>query len=198
MAEILVKVTGDGLPKLNRALDELGKETNAHRAYRIAVNRVGSKAWTATRRTLAKQVGLTQANLKKYGRIQVTKANYRDLAFTVTATGKPVPLKAFGAKQFAFGVRAKPWGKSQRFPGAFIFGGNFKSGKFVGGGHVFKNTGGANSKSGRNNAIEMMYGPSIPKEMVKEASAESWQSFGPDLQREAERTLTKITDGVIG
>ena len=192
MSDILIKVTGDGLPKLNRALDELGKETNAHKAYRIAVNRVGSKAWTATRRTLAKQVGLTQAKLKKYGRIQVRKANYTDLAFTVTATGAPVPLKAFGAKQFGFGVRAKPWGKSQRFPSAFIFAGSPNSGKFVGGGHVFRRT------SNESLPLKMMYGPSIPKEMVQDASAESWQSFGSDLQREAERALTKITEGVIG
>lgn len=191
MSNILIKVTGDGLPKLNRALDELGRETNTHRAYRIAVNRVGAKAWTATRRTLAKQVGLTQTNLKKYGRIQVSKANYANLAFTVTASGAPVPLKAFGAKQFGFGVRAKPWGKSQRFPSAFIFAGSPNSGKFVGGGHVFRRT------SNESLPLKMMYGPSIPKEMVQDASAESWQSFAPDLQREAERALEKITEGVI-
>lgn len=189
--QTIIKVTGDGLPKLNRALDELGKETSAHKAYRVAVNRVGSKAWTSTQRVLVKQIGLSKANLKKYGNITVSKASYSNLEYSVKASGLPVPLKAFNAKQFSYGVRANPWNNPKRFEGAFIFAGHHKSGKYVAGGHVFRRTTDASLP------IKKMYGPSIPKEMVQEGSAQTWQSFAGDLQSEVAKTLSKITDGVI-
>lgn len=201
--EIIVKVKGDGLPKLNRVLDEFGKETKTHRAYRMAVNAVGKSAWSKTRRKLAEQIGIGPTKINKIGQFEITRASYDKLAYSVTATGRPLSLKFFKATQYSYGVTAKPWGKTQKFEGAFLFsGGRYSrkgktgkflghSGKFVADGHVFKRTTKASTP------IEKMVGPSIPKEMIKGASAETFKSFDKALQVEAEKTLKKIIDGVI-
>ncbi len=106
-------------------------------------------------------------------------------------------LKHFGAKQFSWGVRAKPWGQTKRIDGAFIYAGTFRSGKVVGNGHVFTNTRGFSEKSDRFNAIEKEVGPSIPKEMVRGASLAAFQAQARDLQKDVEDMLAKITNGVI-
>ncbi len=188
---IVYRIVGDGIPKLNRAVDELGKETKMHRAYRLAINKVGKMAFTKVKRTLAKQTGLAQGVLIAKGGIRPVRASFSNLEFVIPASGSELSLMNFNAKQHSYGVSAKPWGKRRKFKSAFIFAGSPKSGQFVGGGHVFKRT------SASSKPIEMMYGPSIPKELIKDETAKVFTTFGPKLRREVEQTIVKITNGVI-
>ncbi|SMC42831.1 Prophage minor tail protein Z (GPZ) [Fulvimarina manganoxydans] len=188
---LILKITGDGLPKLNRALDELGNETVAHKAYRRAINKIGDQARTRVKRELAAQVGLTQKKLVELGGFRVTRANYSALEYKISTSGSPIPLKEFSAKQFSYGVRAKPWGRSQQFPSAFIYAGRWDSGNAIADGHVFKRT------SKNSLPIEKLYGPSIPKEMVQGATAAAFTEYGPKLRERVEHELRQITQGVV-
>ncbi|WP_375261842.1 hypothetical protein [Palleronia sp.] len=173
----------------------VGKTEKAHNAFRRAINHTGSKGRTQVVRALTKQTGAKRATV--LAALHVTKANFGSLEYKITARGQPLSLKEFGAKQFGYGVKAKPWGNSRRFEGAFIFAGTRKSGKFVAGGHVFKRTGGFSANSGRNNAIEKMFGPSIPKELVKDASAAAFERTADDLGQRVQHELSRMTRGVV-
>ncbi|WP_051202688.1 hypothetical protein [Sediminimonas qiaohouensis] len=184
--------------RFQEAVGVLGSSAKAHKAFRRAINHTGGKAHTQVRRTLAKQMGLTQKRLRQLGALQTRRANYHALEYTITGSGKELSLKEFGAKQFKFGVRARPWGQTRRYPGAFIFAGNWRSGQPVAYGHVFKRRGGFSEKSGRNNAIEKMWGPSVPKELVRDASVKAFETTAKDLGPRIRHEMSRLTDGVIG
>lgn len=183
--------SGNGVPKLDRALDALGNETKTHRAYRLAINRKGKKAFTQVKRALSKQTGLTQRRLLELGNVKTYNANFSSLAYTVKSKGNRISLKEFGAKQFSFGVRAKPWGKVTRFDGAFISAGFLSSGRNVNDGHVFIR------KSGGSYPIKRLYGPSVPKEMVQNESKKAFEDVANELRPEINRVLANLTKGVI-
>ena len=90
-----------------------------------------------------------------------------------------------------YGVKAKPWGKSRKFKGAFIFAGHAKSGQAIAGGHVFKRSTKASTP------IEKMYGPSIPKEMLKDETAEAFEAATGDLANRIAHEIRVISKGVI-
>ncbi len=96
---IIQRIKGDGLPKLNRAVDELGNETRMHRAYRLVINKSGGKAFTQVKRALAKQTGMTQRKLIQLGGVRATRANYAKLEFIIGSSGKELnrPLFAGGS-----------------------------------------------------------------------------------------------------
>ena len=75
-------------------------------------------------------------------------------------------------------MRAKIWGKAQRFPHAFIVE------KY--GGDVFHRKGKARFP------IEGMYGPSVPKEMVKDATLEAFEQSTNDVATRAMHELSRI------
>ena len=79
-----------------------------------------------------------------------------------SGTGRHLALSFFGAKQFSYGVRAKIWGRAQTFRSAFVV-------KRYGGG-VFKRTGKARFP------IEQLWGPSVPKEMLRDEAYDAWTS----------------------
>lgn len=169
----------------------VGDTKKAHDAFRRAINHTGSKSKTQVVRALAKQMGVNQALVRKG--LAVRRANFDKLEYTITASGRELSLKEFGAKQFGYGARAKPWGNSRRFEGAFIFAGTPGSGQPVAGGHVFKRTDGSASTP-----IEKLYGPSVPKEMIKDASADAFTRIADDLPGRIEHEFRRLTDGVVG
>ncbi len=173
------------------AVVRVGDAKTAHGAFRRAINHTGAKARTRTVRALAKQMGLKQSVVRT--RIEERKANYERLEYVLKGSGEPLSLKEFGAKQFAYGVRAKPWGRSQRFEGVFIMAGSRNSGRPVAGGHVFKRTNGSASLP-----IEKLYGPSIPREMVQGASAIAFSEVTKDLGTRIQHELGRLTGGVVG
>lgn len=174
------------------AIEKLGSERAAVTAYRRGINRTGDKARNQVRKALAKQVGLTQGALKTYGRYGSSRAKARDLAYEITSRGTYLPLRIFGARQFAYGVRAKPWGKSQRFPGAFIFAGSPRSGQPVSArGDVFHRSTSASLP------IQRLFGPAVPTEMVKGESAKTFEHTSAELPKRIAHEVRVMTDGVV-
>lgn len=163
--EILPK--DDIIARFGNQLAALG-EGKARQAMARTVNHEGKKARTKVIRALVRQTSaprrLVVAALSTRQAFPGAKSG--PIEFAIVGTGSELPLKWFGPKQFSFGTRAKVWGKSQRFEGSFMNAGRWNSGNQIGGGHVFHRTGGFNAKSGRNNAFQRMFGPSIPKEML--------------------------------
>jgi len=97
------------------------KKMGAARVRQIAVyslNQVGAKMNTATKRQTVQQLGISYAQAA--GGWDVKQANMGDLTFQITGSGKYMGVGEFNARQFSYGVRAKPWGVSRTFPRAFI------------------------------------------------------------------------------
>ena len=175
------------------AIEKLSSEETMHqRAYRRALNKTGDKAYTRVIRAVGKQTGLKRAQVIKYGDVKKRRASYSRLDFEIVSRGLPIPLREFSAKQFSFGVRARPWGKVTRFPSAFIYAGRWNSGKFVGAGHVFQRTTSASLP------IERLDGPSIPQEIVKDQSADAFNQVADELPNRIAHELRVITDGIVG
>jgi len=157
-------------------------EKPARRAFARALNHEGKKAHTVIKRKLRDQTSIKISDINRA--VSVHKAGDQTLRTVTRGTGAPIPLRYFGARQFKYGVSAKVWGKRQRFPGAFIV-------KSLGGG-VFKNTRGWNSKTKRFNAIEKLYGPSIPKEMLEDAVVNAFVASTDKVAQRAIHELNRI------
>ncbi len=157
-------------------------EGNARLAFARALNHEGAKATTVVKKQLRAQSSIKIAHINKA--VSFHKAGRQTLKTIIRGTGAPIPLRYFGARQFKYGVRAKVWGRSQRFAGAFIIG------KL--GGNVFKNTRGWNAKAGRFNQIEKMYGPSIPKEMLTREVKDAFMGSADNVSSRALHELNRI------
>jgi len=138
MARLELRIEGDNHQRFERAVEALGSEKQAWKAARRAVNKTGDKAFTRVKRAAARQVGLTQKKLVELGAIRRRRANFDNLSYEIRSSGKALSLKHFKAKQFSFGVRAKPWGRTQKFYGAFINVGTWRSGVPFDDGHVYR------------------------------------------------------------
>lgn len=173
------------------AAQTLGHKSRTHKAFRRALNHTNDKAFTAVKKALAPQVGLTQTKTVELGQVRTRRANFRELSAAIKSDGSHVDLKEFGAKQFSYGVRAKPWGQSRRFEHAFIYAGTLNSGRFVREGSVFHRT------SSSSLPIEKMFGPAIPEEMVKGATKDAWESKASEIEARIAHELRVITKGVV-
>jgi hypothetical protein len=166
-------------------------EARVKRAFSRAINHTGRKMGTRVIRALAPQVGLTQAKVREFGNIFHRRANVANLEYRLKSSGTAISLREFNARQFGYGVRAKPWGQSQQFKSAFIFAGFPGSGNPVSGGHVFVRT------SGSSFPINMLHGPSIPKEIVRGDSADAFGEVGRDLEPRIAHEIRAITNGIV-
>lgn len=161
-----------------------------------AVNHAGNKAYTRVIQALLKQTSAPRAVVR--AAVKKRHAAHKGdgaIEFVIYSRGSELPLRMFAPKQFTFGVRAKVWGRMQRFESAFINAGRWNSGNAIAGGHVFVRTGGFNPASGRNNAIEKMYGPSIPKELALGETAETFQQVS---RAEVEKRLRHELGRMLG
>jgi hypothetical protein len=163
------------------AVSRLGEKT-ARKAFARALNHETRKAHTAVKRKVRVISSIRTSHIA--AAIKFHKAGDETLTTVIKATGAPIPLRYFGPRQFKYGVRATVWGKPQRFKSAFIV-------KSLAGG-VFKNTGGYNAKQKRFNAIEKMYGPSIPKEMMTETVVNTFMGFADNVSTRAMHEITHI------
>lgn len=157
-------------------------EKPARRAFARALNHEGAKAHTLVKRTLRKETSIKIGDINRA--VSFHKAGDQTLKTVTRATGAPIPLRYFGARQFKYGVAATVWGRRQKFPSAFIV-------KSLGGG-VFKNTRGWNAKAKRFNAIEKLYGPSIPKEMLEDAVVNAFLGSTDHVATRAMHELNRI------
>lgn len=181
------------------SIREVGKDARTH--FEAAVFRVGQgKARTAFARAMNHETAKARTRINRVLRLQTgikvgdvsrstkfIRANSKSLAAEINAKGSAFPLKYFRARQFSYGVRANPWNKSRRFPSSFIV-------RSLDG-HVFHRTGKLNPKSGRMNAIERMWGPSIPKEIMEDKPLAEFDTATADILRRAMHELGRIVGG---
>jgi len=95
-------------------------EQEANRAFNRALNSEGDKVRTAVRRALRQQTGAKAPLINRETRS--FRSTFSNLVYTIEARGDHLGLSHFAPRQFRYGVRAKPWGRFQRFEGAFLIG----------------------------------------------------------------------------
>jgi hypothetical protein len=116
------------------------------------LNHVGGTARTKVKSALAKQMGLHAGTVD--AGLQTKRAYPGKQSFEVTASGRPIPLAEFGARQTRRGVSARPWGARRVFPGTFIVPSL--------GGQVLRRAGRARLP------IVKLWGPSMPRELLRD------------------------------
>ena len=184
------RLRGTGHLRLERAARDLSS-AQAKRAYSRGINRVNDKAFTKTRRALADQVGLSQRKTVALGGLRRSRATGAKLSAEIKADSNHISLREFGARQFGYGVRAKPWGQARRFESAFIFAGSPRSGQPVSGGHAFVRT------SDESKPIEMMFGPNIAEELTKAEALNAWTVSVGELEARIEHEIRVISKGIV-
>jgi hypothetical protein len=164
--------------RFEAACNRLG-ESEARRAFSMALNKEGRKSLTQLRRSLSQQSSIPRGAVNAATRF---KSASRSTMSTVTSgTGRHLPLSFFGAKQFSYGVRAKIWGRAQTFRSAFVV-------KRYGGG-VFKRTGKARFP------IEQLWGPAVPVEMLRDEAYAAWTDQHPRVLKESARLIALMLTG---
>lgn len=179
MPDLAVIATQDDvLPRFARALAALG-DGRFRRAETSGINHTGDKALTAVSRALQTQTSASRAvvirSLKKH------LASPATLSYEIEAGGRPLTLAAFNPVQLRVGVRAKVWGRFQTFPHTFIIA------KLSG--QVFVR------KGAHRFPLHTLFGPSIPKELIKAESKAAFEAvaseLGPRLLHDLERLFAE-------
>lgn len=164
--------------RFEAACTRLG-EGEARRAFSMALNKEGRKAFTQLRRSLALQSSIPRGAVNAATRFQ--SATRATLSTVTAGSGCHLPLSFFGAKQFTYGVRAKICGRAQTFRSAFVV-------KRYGGG-VFKRTGKARFP------IEQLWGPAVPVEMMRDEAFAAWEGQHPRVLTESARLIALMMSG---
>lgn len=192
--DIKFEFTGDGIARLTAAIDTLAGPRKVA-ALRRALNHTGDKCFTAVKRTIAKQMGVTQSALTSNGRgLRRDRATNGGLEYKIVSNGK-----AMRATEFRFtvskgnGVVFYPWGKAHHVRRGFMIKAGSKWGtgikRFDG---LYYRVG-----PGRYN-FKTMRGPNINKELVKDTVAATFKDIaGRDLVARVEHEVRVMTDGIV-
>lgn len=175
MANVVIRDLDQTRVRFEATMRRVGKK-DAKTAFARALRHEGRKAFTATKRALRKQTSIRSATVGK--QVKFIGPRGDNLTAEVRATGEHLGIAHFKPKQFSYGVRAKVWGRQQRYPHAFIV--NTLSG------NVFVREG-----SGRL-PIRKLWGPSIPREIVKDASIKAFESKLTDVNQRAMHELSRV------
>jgi len=144
-----IEIDASDLVDLARHYDNA--PAKAKKALARAINHTGNVAMTRVRRALVKQTGAAYGKIKD--EVTGVNGNVGSPTYQIVARGRAMGLVHFNARETRKGVSARPWGKRRVFGGTFIARGQ-----------VYKRVG-----KGRL-PIEKLWGPSIPTELVKDAS----------------------------
>jgi hypothetical protein len=150
-------------------------QTRVH--FEAAVQSVGEQAAVrAFSRALRQQTGAKAGLINSETR--TIRSSFANLSYTIEARGDYLGLSHFSPRQFGYGVRAKPWGRWQRFEGAFLVG-SMANNAFV--------------RQGKARLpIKKMFGPAIPKEMVRDAARDAFEAAQPEVLAEATRQIGRM------
>lgn len=148
--KIEIEIRGKGIATFTAAAQNLSSD-KMRSAARMALNDTGRKVNTQVKRELAGQTGLRGGVVQKSLR-NVPASNAR-LEYTIVGTGKHFGLTDFGARQTKAGVSAAPWGTRRIFKRTFFV-------KRLGN-QVFVRKGQPRFP------IKKLFGPAIPREMVR-------------------------------
>jgi hypothetical protein len=145
-------------------------------AFSRALNHEGRKSFTAVKRALRKQTDIPPAIISAAMKFRSSSKHH--LRTIISGSGNELPLRLFRPAQFSYGVRAKVWGKHQIYRSAFIIA------RY--GGNVFHRT------SKKRLPIQQMFGPSIPREMVKDQTLDAFAQSGNAIMDRAMHELARI------
>lgn len=157
-------ITVDGLQFLGRTMTRAEREVFPQAMAR-SLNRVASTVKSRSVKDVAKATGLKSQSVGR--RIILKKrASKNSLTASVEASGRPLNLISFQARELKTGVSAKPWGRRQKFREAFFA--TMPNGATL----VVTRIKGKKIRTGPNKgapAIKAMYGPGIAKEAAEPA-----------------------------
>lgn len=166
-----IKSQDGTLRKYHNQLGALGID-KARVAMSRALNRTASVAHTAVRKALAAQTSIPAGIIR--GQVKLKKSAQQGsgpLEAVIYATGSEIPLEKFKARQTPDGASAIVWGRRQVYQGTFGAPGDNPNVVSKLGGAIYHRT----SKSRL--PIERTYGPSIPKEMIKDETLKTFESM---------------------
>jgi hypothetical protein len=183
--QLLLKELNETRTMYEASIRRVG-EGQARVAFARGLNREGRKTYTQVKRALRAQTSIRIGIISAGTRFR--PAFSQTLTTVIEGSGRELSLKLFGPKQNAAGTTALVWGARKMHKSAFM---GPRPGAIARslGGHVWHRTGSSRMP------IEMLYGPSIPKEMVKDETAETFLSSGQDVIREAMRQLALLLPG---
>lgn len=189
MARLSITWSGTGIERMEAAMEKLAGPRRVAAARR-ALNHTGDKVFTAVRREVSKQVGLPQKTIVARGRLKPFRATGGNLTHIIRSSGRALSLSHFKPRQLAAGTKASPWGRRQMFKHAFM---GPRPGVIAPrlGGHVWVRKGSSRMP------IKFLYGPSIPKELVRDESAAAFARVSAELPARVEHEVKVITDGVL-
>lgn len=203
MALVTMTWQGNGIRLLAEATQALG-DAKGKRAYAMGLNKTATTVNSNVKKTVAKQMGTTQANVVKHGGMKILRASAGNLSAIIDVRGGYLPLKDFRPNQTLRGVTAAAWSNRKLYGGTFLnrgaraLRGMGPSQKAAAGGHVFKNTGKFNKVSGRNNAIEALWGPAVPREVVRDESRRTFYRIADTrMPIEVRRAIKALTKNVV-
>jgi len=147
------------------------------RAQVQAINKVGATARGRILRQVAGRMGIAQKRVKRS--FDTDKATKQSIRYRITATGRPIPLIAFGAKQTRRGVTATAWQDTPGSKRRKLYGGTFIRTMKAGHRGVYRKTGPRRAYRkpelrvqpgpGRTlQPIRELWGPSVPGTMAEE------------------------------
>lgn len=155
-------------------------EGDAAVAFSRALNHEGRKSFTAVKRSLRQQTTIPTGIIA--AAMQFKSSSRRNLRTIIQGRGSELPLRFFNPKQFRYGVRAKVWGRFQTYKSNFIVASL--------GGNVFHRT------TKKRLPIQRSFGPSIPKEMVKDQTLQTFDASGNDVMERAMHEINFILSKV--
>lgn len=141
-----------------------------------ALNHEGAKAYTGVKRTLRKQTDIPPSMIIAATKFRKTAKH--NLRIVISGSGKELPLRLFKPQQIKSGVSAQVWGRRQKFKSAFIVA--------SAGGNVFHRL------TRQRLPIQRMFGPSIPKEMVKDEVLKTFEEKTDAIMDRVMHELTQL------
>lgn len=168
--KIIIKANDANLKTFGNQLAALGSG-QAHKALARAINRTTTTIHGRVIRAIRKQSDIPTAIIRRQIKKRLAPTNIAHggvLEGVISATGSPISLKEFRARQFAFGVKAKWGGRWHEYQSAFmgprpgVIAPKLGSNVFV---RVTKDR----------FPLEMLFGPSVPEELIKGESERIFQ-----------------------
>lgn len=190
LVQTRIDVQDEVLTRFQNQIGAIG-DGAARKAMARAVNYGGRRALTQVVRALVRQTSAPRSLVKQI--VKTKGAAHKGsgpIEFTIYARGSELPLSQFAPRQFSFGVRAKVWGKMQRYPGLFGAPGDSPAVRAALGGEIFHRT------SDERLPIQRAYGPSIPKEMLLGETKETFEKVSQEATvKRLQHELRRILDG---
>jgi hypothetical protein len=179
MPAIVVEALDQIAAKYGRALENLGQR-DAIIVMARALNHTGDKARTKVKRALAEQTGI------QYGKINGLISSKRaqrtgaGLEYAIVGKRNNTNLSLFKARETSTGISAYPWKKLHQFKGGFLVA------RY--GGKAYRR------KTHSRFPLTTLDGPNVVKELVKDASAQAFESTIPEIIARVAHELKRVLE----